>query len=399
MPAQLGSTSLTHFLGLRSQIQPERMKLGDLVTAINIRVDETAQLARRAGRIRIGTQAAHSLWGDGPLTFAVVAGSLSRIARVTYEITPLVPDIVGPVSYARLDRRVFWSDGARCGVIDLSSGLARSWGLSVPDSYSVSASGGGALPAGRYQYAVTWLRSDGQESGARESQVIDVPADGALSATVSAGDDPDVIGAMLYLSTPGGSTLYRALTITPAGGTRVYTGNTSELHEPLATQFLRAPPVGSVIAVFAGRVWVAFEDYLLPSEAFSPELFDLRQDVPMPDTVTMLAPLESQAGMFVGTASGCGFLRGQNPAELHWEPGNDDPVLAGSITRVPGAQFADGALDGQMVPVWAGTQGLYAGMPDGKVRTLTADRHPLTLSGRAALGYDDDLKTVLLSSA
>jgi hypothetical protein len=385
------------FFGLRSDVAPERMSVGDLIEALNVRLDESGRPVRRGGRSApVLSNATHSLWGDGEVAFGVIGGVLSRI-HPDYTTTPLVSGIASVrTNYLRLNERVYWSNGLQSGVIEHDAN--RSWGLEVPAMIQARPSSG-QLPAGRYQYTLVYMRADGQESGAGPSNVIELPADSGLAIVAPAVPSGviDVTHAVLYLSKAGGETLYRALEIA-VGTAGEYRGDGSDLVHPLQTQFLSPPVPADALAWFAGRIWLGVGDMVLPSAAFSPELFDLRAYLPVRGNVTMLAPLANHAGMFVGTDTHTFFLSGADPEAMTLLEKQADGGIAGALVYVPGKFFGKEGSADHDIPVWASPKGLYAGLADGTVVSLTQDRYPLQLASRGAGYFDTDLSQVVFSA-
>ncbi len=383
------TTRVGKFLGLRGNTDAERMTAGDLIEAINVRIDGTGRAARRPGRTALSAGATHSLWSEGDAAFGVVSGALVRIAP-NLSMAPLVPGMANQaVNYCRLDSRTYWSNGVTAGCID---GANRPWGLPVPQLVQATRIGGG-LPAGRYQYALTALAADGQESGASASNVLELPDSSGVQVMAPADAAGDVI---LYLSKPGGSTLFKAVMGAP-GTALAYTGAGMDLMSPLLTQFMQPAPPSNAIALHAGRLWLGVADSVLPSAAFSPELFDYRAEIPVEGTVGMLIPVEG-AGLVVGTDKAIQFLAGNDPAEMSISTRLNEACIPGAFTSVPGALFGDGSI-AKDVTVFATVKGLYAALPDGSIASLTHERYPLSLAGRGAAYFDADLRTVVLSAA
>ena len=389
------TTRVNQFHGLRKDVDPERMTVGDLVEALNVRLDASGHVSRRGGRTPVLANATHSLWGDGEWAFGVIGGVLTRI-HPDFTVSHLVGGLgAGRVHYVRLDDRLYWSNGVQTGVVD--NGQNRGWGLPVPAMVQASV-GSGHLPAGRYQYTLVFKRADGQESGAGVANVIDLPADSGLVVVAPAAPTDDVSHTVLYLSKPGGEPLYRALEIAN-GTTGHYAGPGGELVHPLFTQFLSPPPPADALTWFAGRIWLGLGPLVLPSSPFSPELFDLRADLPVPGNVTMLAPLANQAGLFVGTSSHTLFLAGADPDTMTLVPKQTDGVLPGALVYVPGRFFGKDGAGEHDVPVWATRKGLCAGLGDGSVLALTEGRYPLDLADQAASYFDTDLHQVVFSAS
>lgn len=387
------------FLGMRSDVSPERMGVGDLIDAVNVRFDTTGQAFRREGRQLKQAGAANSLWSDGDVTLMVFNNAICRV-NPDFTLLPIVPGLLWPnvTHFARVNGLVYWSNGRQNGVIDPGNNTHRSWGMAVPQVLQASLLAG-AMPAGRYHYAVTLMRSDGQESGASSSALIDVPEGGGVQIVAPASPDPEVIRAVLYLSTAGGQTLRRAAEIEP-GQLGSYRGNTHDLGAPLMTQHLTPPPASNVFTLFAGRLWLGIEDAIFPSAPFSMDLFNLQDYLPVKGRVTMLAPQKDGTGLWVGTESHIQYLSGNDPAAMNIEDKLAEPVIPGTLVYVPGHKFGNGEFSGSDIAVWAGPRGLYAGLPlpGGKVLSLTEGRHPFSLSGQGAAFFDADRNHLLVSA-
>lgn len=390
-------TRIEKFLGVRSDVNPERMSPGDLLEAINVRFDKTGQMFRRDGSERQVIGTAHSAWGDGDVALVVFGSVLSRInpdMTLTTIQAGMRPGRV--VNYERVNGLIYWTNGVQSGVIDPGNNTNRSWGMAVPTipDYSVVS---GNMPEGTYQFALSFLRSDGQESGASPTMVVQIPEGGGLYVTAPTSTDADVIRAVLFLSTPGGQTLYRAAEIAP-GQVGGYRGTTLDLTAPMLTKFMTPPPPAQALGWFAGRLWLGIEDAVFPSAPFSLELFNLMEYLPFDGAVTLIAPQREGWGMWVGTSKGLYYLSGKDPKDMEIKKHSDTPVIAGTLVYVPGDKFGDGQFQGMDVPVWASQLGLCAGLPtpEGKVLMLTEGRNPFELAGQGSAYFDGE--TVVVSA-
>lgn len=385
------------FLGIRSDVNPERMSPGDLLEAINVRFDKTGQMFRRDGSERQVIGTAHSAWGDGDVALVVFNNILSRInadLTLTSIKTGMRPAQV--VNYERVNGLIYWTNGVQHGVIDPGNNTNRTWGLSAPTVFDYAVVSG-SMPEGVYQFAITFMRSDGQESGASPTMVAVVPAGGGLYITAPTTDDPDVIRVVFYLSTPGGQTLYRAADLAP-GQVGGYRGDTLDLNAPCLTQFMTPPPPAQTLGWFNGRLWLGLDEAVFPSAPFSLELFNLMEYLPFDGVVTLIAPQREGWGMWVGTSKGLYYLSGKDPKDMEIKKHSESPVIAGTLVYVPGDKFGDGQFQGMDVPVWATQLGLCAGLPtpEGKVLMLTEGRNPWRLSGIGSAYFDGE--TVVASA-
>jgi hypothetical protein len=309
------------FSGVRNDVDPERFGRADLAIGENVVLDKTGRVSRRGGQTQLNAAATHSLWSDREqLAFCVQGTSLKRIGT-DYSLTTLRTVTANAyMHYVKVNDNVYFSNGIDTGVFD--NGATRTWGLTVPP-LPVVAVGVGNMPAGRYQFVSTYVRADGQESGARMAGQITVPDNSSLIFTLVAPTGlRTVIYHNVYITTPNGELLYLALTVPVASTTAVYANDTTELNYDLKTQFLGPPPAGQLVGYYSGRMLVAVEDRIHYSEPLAYELFDLRRYIPLNGRVTLVAQMEDKetldqpgqnSGLFLGTDRSCGILIGSDP--------------------------------------------------------------------------------------
>jgi hypothetical protein len=384
-------TRIEAFLGLRSDVSLERMSPGDLIEAVNVRFDKTGQMFRRQGSELRQVGTANSLWSDGEVALVVFNGVLSRV-HPDLSLTALqpVPRSSEPLNYERVNGLVYWSNATHNGIVDPGNNTVRAWGMPVPGAPTCRVVSGD-MPAGLYQYAITWLRADGQESGASPTMLVQVPEGSGLYIEAPPSPAPDVIRVMLYITTPGGQTLYRAAELAHGeeGG---YRGNTLDLNAPILTQFMAPPPPAQTLGFFNGRLWLALDDTLLPSAPFSMELFNLMDYLPLQGRITMIAPQREGWGLWVGTDQGLFYLSGKDPKDMEIKQHSEVGVIAGTLVYIPGDKFGEGQFSGMDVPVWASENGLCAGLPtpEGKVLMLTEGKNPFRLAGHGHAYFDGE---------
>jgi len=380
------------FTGLRNDVTPERFGAGDLAVADNVDLDKSGRLARRAGYAAVLPGATHSLWADDEGETCLFAqGPQLLQLNTNLTATPRAPltALGAPLSYVRVSERIYYSNGLDLGLLE--AGRVRSWGLAVPP-LPVPSVTVGTMPAGLYQFALTYIRSDGQESGAPLAGTVQVPAGSGLSFALPVSTDPDVTAKVLYLSTPGNEVLYQAAWLTAAATSTTYTNDTTELNFPLATQFLAPPPAGQLVAFYRGHLFVAAGDVLFYSSAFGYELFDLRAYVPLDGRITLLAPMMDKeitdnarsSGLYIGTDQSCGVLVGSDPKEFQYVPKTPYGALAGALDYVDGALLEDGAAGARQLPMWLTTQGICVGAADMAIRNLTRTKYTFPATGRGA---------------
>lgn len=379
--------------GLRNTVSPERMEPGDMVSATNVLLDDDGRLTRRMGMMQqqatLSGARMHSLWTDGDmLGFCVRGRVLCKVDPTTLALIPLAAlRADGPMAYAAQSGLVYYTNGTDKGVVQ---GLqVRSWGIEAP-VLPLAYLTPGSMPAGMYQYTMTFIREDGQESGSGAVGVVNTTAPGGLFwNALPVSTDATVTHKAIYVSSTDGEILYRAVLLENSATVANYNADTTELTYPLDTQFMSPPPAGQVLAFFKGRLWVARDADVFPSQPFSPELFDLREFLPAQGIVTMLAPRPDDVAMLVGSTAGMGWVTGDDVGDMSYQHALDDPVLPGSLVWVPGADYGDGSAGQTAVPMWAGQSGIYAAAPPyWTVTPVTLDRVKQTLQGRMAAVFD-----------
>ena len=383
----------TTFSGLRSDVPPERFNSGDLAVATNVNLDKSGELSRREGYTQSIAGATHSLWSNrrGDTCFFAQGNTLSELNADLSSTQLATLKAATPISYVMVNDRTYFSNGVDTGVIE--QGAVRSWGVAPPTLSDVSV-GVGAMPAGTYQFTLTWATSDGQESGAPLGAVVQIPADGGSITFTSlpVSNDPRVIAKKLYLSPPNGEEMFLALIVANAQTSATYAGDTTEFELPLDSQFMQAAPAGQLVGYYRGRTFVAQGDLIYPSEDYAYERFDPRKYIPLDGRVTMMLEMTDRelydtgksSGFFIGTDRSVGVLVGSSPADFQYVPKANYAVVAGASTLIDGAVFQDGSAGVRELPIFLTTQGICVGMPDLTVKNLTRTRYSFSVGSQGA---------------
>lgn len=381
------------FNGLRNDVNPERFDPGDLAVAQNINIDKSGEITRRDGFTLSSGGAAHSVWADDlqDVCLFVRAGMLRRL-YADYSSQPVValqaPD--SRVKCARVNDRVYWGNGTDAGVYE--NGRSRTWGLPVAP-LPAAASTFGAMPAGSYQFAMTWLRSDGQESGAPLAGVLALTDGAGISFTAPVSPNPDVVGKILYISAANGAVLYDCahMANTDTQLTVAFDPATRDLE--LATQFLTPPPFApNYVAFYRSRLFLACGDTLYWSLPHAPELFDPREYLQLDGRITMLAVLNDKdrqdtgrdSGFFIGTDRSVGILAGSDPRDFQYVQKANYGAIPGALDFVDGSLFRDGSAGARLLPMFLTTAGICVGMPQLEVNNLTRTKFSFPAAGRGA---------------
>lgn len=388
--------TVTSFAGIRNTLPAERLNPHDLVEAVNVDLDTSGHPSRRAGQTMKVIGASHSLWAEGGLCLFIKDGVMKQL-NPDYSTHTLATGLNDdPMAYLHVAGRTYHSNGAQTGVLD--SGHVRAWGIGIDGIVAHGTITAGTLLAGSYQYAMTYIRNDGQESGTGIATRIDLPDGAGINFTWDIPDDLTIVDVALYLTQPNGETLLQAAVVDVEAGQFTYAGGHRSL--PLATQWYDAPPAGQCLALYRGRIYIAAGAFLFATAAHGYEYCDLRDYLAIDGSrITMIAPLEF--GMLVGTEKGVYFLSGNALTEFAIVLREGSGALPGSLLMLDGQAVTGNPQITGKVALFTLTDGIYLGMPDGSTSSLTQERFALDVSGTAAAGFRNDgtLAQYLLSIA
>ena len=379
-----GVVEFSGFKGLRSNVGADGFDVGDLSVALNVDIDDALRLHSRKGHSAVVVAGVdRDLWADSGACFGVGSNVLKQILP-DYSTVTLRSGLTAsrPLSYVRFGDSVFYANGAENGCV--VNGANRTWGIAVPSAPLVTAASG-TLRAGKYQVAVTYLRDDGQESGACRAIVIALADAGGLSvSSISVSADPSITHKNIYVSATNGKPLYRAGTIANAATTFAVSDAPKKVL-PLETQFWGPPSVGNLVGRVGARLLVAVGSRLYPSEPYAPELFDLRKGIPFSSAITMLETVEHRTeGCWIGTTESVVWLHGDEPEKWEYDIAADYGVIPGTLYYMDGEVMGDGSAAGDSIAFFATTRGLGVGLPGGKFQNLTQERFAYPIQERGA---------------
>ena len=385
------------FKGLRNTVPSDRFELGDLEAAESVDIDDSERVTRRKGHgAAVVSGACKSLWSNGATALAVqnetnLVQILPNYATVTLR-TGLISGL--DMSYTSIGARVYYSNSVNTGIVE--GGRSRSWGITPPAGQPAAAVIGGVLPAGRYQFAVTFLRSDGQESGSSQASLVELQSTGGIRLSLlPVTTDADITHRAVFFSKRDGETLYRVGVLGMTETTFDYQMEES-MRVPLSTQHLRPAPAGQLVGSFNGRTLVASGDTLFYSEPYAPELFDLRKNHRFASPITLVAGLDS--GVYLGTLDEVLWLGGSDPQKWTFSPRLAYGAILGAATTCSRDMILDGAGTKQVV-VFATTQGVCVGADGGEIVNMTQDRflYPQQERGAAVIRRHRGMVQALVS--
>ena len=377
---------IKRFLGIRNTTSPERLKVGEMQAGTNVDTDNTGRLLSRDGTtLVVDAAGAHSLYANHVLAVMAVGTSLRmrRSATVWDEIATLTTS--DPISYETVLDTVYFSNGTDKGRI--VRGEVREWGITPPVSQPQATATTGSLPPGNYMYALTFVRSDGHESGTGLAGSIDLPNGGGIAfSDIEISTNPEINGKIVYISGSNGEVLFKALELPNTQPQATYSGSGLDMAIPLITQFAGPPPAGSIVRSYNGLMYVATGNVVYYSEPYAMELF--HRDTDYLQFTAPVAMFEGvNDGVYVATvdspgdeqesSAGTWFLSGPGPGKFQSVKMFDYGAIPGSSVLTQAAFFetqpqaeAEGQ-QGRPAVIWVTRHGVVLARDGGNIQNLT----------------------------
>lgn len=155
-------------------------------------------------------------------------------------------------------------------------------------------------------------------------------------------------------------------------------------HGPSRSKVFEAPPVGTLLAYFAGCVWIAERNVLWHSEPYSLNLFDKSKGFFYYESdITMIEPVSH--GIYVSTEDRIIFLAGKTPEGMEENTLTDYPAIKGTAVKVSGTVLGGDHRQQNMVTIFTTTKGICLGGQT--FDNLTQDKfdYPLAHEGCATM--------------
>jgi hypothetical protein len=141
---------------------------------------------------------------------------------------------------------------------------------------------------------------------------------------------------------------------------------------PTTTRTFSDPPIGHLLEIYNGRLYIAQGKILWYSEPFAYSWYDLaRSYIPFADRITMVRAVKD--GLYVSTEREVFFSGGGHPTEFGRTHIADYPAIEGTDLIVDGSKIGRGDVSDR-VAMWASTKGICTGGPGGYFRNLTERR-------------------------
>lgn len=376
--------SINDFLGLNNILSPEEFVRKEnfktvgyyLKTATNIDLDNVNKPRRRSGYTEKYDGNVHSLWSNGAICLFREGEYLKRLDSDFTTATTLRSGITGnlTMSYVTVDNKVYYSDGNITGIIE--NGVDRSWGLPVPPTPAISATWG-SLAAGIYQACITYVRNDGQESGASESVALEVSSNAGITITgITASTDPGVSFIRIYATQRDSGLFYRLDTLANTSQTYSIYNLNHITAIPLRTQFLSPPPAGQLLEYDNGRIHIASFDVDYYTNPFAYELCNIQTNfIQFDDDITLMGSVDG--GMFFGTGNEIVFAKGDPGKGYTFESKADYGVIFNTMTKINAPEIGH-KEEMKTLLLFATQKGICIGGPGGSLENRTRETYDYT---------------------
>lgn len=370
---------------------------GAVRSATNVDIGRAGQFKRRAGYTRrVTIPGMHSLFYAPQKGWTLVArdAALYRLNPYDYSLTLLStlnsPD---PLEYVEYNGNLYFTNKTTFGWVPSNSTAARPVGVPTPTTPTLSTTPNGGLTPGKYGVAITLVDERGEESGATELQVVDLPDGGGIRLS----NLSQHMGwtFYVYVTSPDGDILRYAASF-PAVFPTYVVAETAMGDQP-DTRFLAPMPPGDFVRWQAGRLYTAKNGVLYFSEAMRPHLYNPAHGaIPFSGHIAFVESVGD--GLYVGDSRGVWFLAGTDPTKFEHRRVSTCRAVARSSIMVPPEHFPPKQVQTtEPVAVWLSTSGYVVGMPGGTTVELQPDRLkvPSGMTGRSAFLFREGRKQVV----
>lgn len=369
---------------------------GSVRSAINVDIGRDGQFQRRSGYTRrVAMPGMHSLFYAAQKGWTVVGRDavLYRLDVDSYAQTALAtlnsPDAV---DYTEYNGNLYFANRTTLGWVPSNSTIARTVGVPLPTTPTLSAASGGLTP-GKYGVVITYTDDRGEEGGATELQVIDLSAGGGIRLS----NLSQRVGwfTNAYITSADGDVLRRAASF-PAVFPTYVVADTAQGGEA-DTQFLVPLPPGDIVRWHNGRLFTAKDGALRFSESLRPHLHNPAHGIiPFSGHIAFVESVGD--GLYVGDSRGVWFLAGNDPVKFELIRASASRAVARSSIMVSPKHFDPDVVSTDLpVAVWLSTAGYVVGMPGGKAVELHPERVVVAkgLTGRSAFLLRNGRKQIL----
>lgn len=336
--------------------------LDALRRAVNVDILDSGKIRRRKGHTLTNPMTgAHSLWSDDKNKAYLVHNNILKAVLdggSTQDLGVIAAN-GNPVSYVKVNDDVYFSCATAKGKI--SNGTIKPWGIETPSTPPVAIESIGILNAGTYHLAMTFLLSDGRESGA--STLSSVVLNGESGITITSMPvpiSPDVVKKRLYVTTANGETLYLARELNPLDQFASISNDADGAE--LRTAYMTEPVFSTGLAQVNGRIFMIDANNpkrVVHTEALAFDHVDARKNFYLfPSDVTLIA--STRNGLYV-CADKTYFISAAGTEENSQVDVFDYTGMARTVQTIPST----------LEPIWLSERGAVIGHEGGNAEILS----------------------------
>lgn len=348
--------------GMDNIHQDNEIPVDALRRAVNMDITDSGKLRLRKGStLSLSVSNAHSFWSDNKEIALFVHDNILKRFNRNATATNIANINAGQnkLAYVKVNSDVYFSCASDKGRV--RDGIKSPWGIEVPTSPPELALTTGALEAGTYFAAMTYVLADGRESGASVLSSITLSASGGITTTaLPVPADAAVATKRLYLSTPNGEVLYMAREV--AANAQFINITTLQLGAELKTAYMTPPPHAIGLTYANGRIFMI--DALDPTivwhtEPLAYDLVNRRKNYyQFPEPVTVIAG--TKTGLYV-CSDKTYYIGNAGTAERTLDDVSDYQGVFGTLAIIPKTND----------PVWLSERGAMIGRDGGALEILS----------------------------
>ena len=365
----MNNVNLLPMAGINNVSKDEALQVrGDapriyLREALNVDISPNGKPRMRDGLRNVTSTPLANLW-QSPLhgdVFATLGDQWVKVDPTDWSTQPLATIGEGAVSHMVLNNAVLVAGPA--GIFTFGGTNAQRMTIDTPPPPMVTG-GAGALDAGSYGVAVSWLRN-GMESPPSAITHCVLAGGGGLDVILPMCMDSTVTHARLYFTRQNGGELARGEDY-PIGLSAVAVPLLPKLGGPPQFWRMDAMPTGLYLGYWRGRLLTARANVLRFSEAMAYHIHDQRHGyVQMPQRITFVQPVDT--GIWVGQVDHVAFLQGASLESLELQTKATKAPVPGSAIKVKAEVLGEMAGGGSECAVWLAENGYVVGTAGGAV--------------------------------
>ena len=355
--------------GINNRANWRNLPDGAVADAVNLDFLEGGSVGLRAGfdQVYAGTDVRGAL-AVGTDILVADGNNLVRYDRLT-NTTSVIGTIAGAGRFtgAVMNGELFFCTENE--TFRYRAGVLRRWGVPTVTTQPIPTVGSGALAAGTYQWAVTYVSAAGEEGGVVSATRMAVGNNAALQFDLA---PPAGYQARLYVGANQGGNLYLQFE-----GSGAYTVTTvRDDTARMDTMHLREPVTGDYIASHNGVLAIAAGNVVWMTRPLRPHLRNAaRGFFQFAEPVGMV--VSADGGLFV-SADKTYFIRDAETGEPQQSGVFDFPAVPGSGTTLP---------DGKAV--WMTAFGVAVSDGQGGAALISQDNFVPELATRGSSGIVD----------